>query len=138
METGYAITIHKSQGQTYDAVNIDPYCFAAGQLYVALSRCRSAEKMHLCRKIKPTDLITSNDVLRFYGYDRAQDVAAPTPTVSKTETVEVQETVTKSKGGKREGSGRKAKYGGKTTTIRVPIAALEEIEAVLAKYKQTE
>ena len=142
LKIAYAITIHKSQGQTYDAVNIDPYCFAAGQLYVALSRCRSAEKMHLRRKIKPTDLITSDDVLRFYGYDRAQDVPAPAPTVAISETVEVEEaaaeTVTKSKGGKREGSGRKAKYGGKTTTIRVPIEALDEIEALLEKYKRTE
>ena len=41
---GWAITIHKSQGLTFDNVVIHcPYAFAPGMLYVALSRCRSME-----------------------------------------------------------------------------------------------
>lgn len=48
LKLAYAITIHKSQGQTYDSVNIDVSgIFAAGQLYVALSRCKTIEKTWL-------------------------------------------------------------------------------------------
>lgn len=48
---GYATTVHKSQGKTLDAVNIDSNCnFMPGQLYVACSRCRDVSRMFLERK----------------------------------------------------------------------------------------
>lgn len=48
---GYATTVHKSQGKTLDAVNIDANCnFMPGQLYVAISRCRDVKKLYLERK----------------------------------------------------------------------------------------
>lgn len=62
----YAITIHKSQGQTYPCVNISPDCFAAGQLYVALSRARSAQGMSFEYPIDSGSLLTSFNVKRFY------------------------------------------------------------------------
>lgn len=63
---GWAISIHKSQGMTLEEVNIDPSgCFAHGQLYVALSRCKSLEGLHLTEAPLPEQLICSQDVKDF-------------------------------------------------------------------------
>jgi len=67
LSLAYAITIHKSQGLTLDAANIKPSCFADGQLYVALSRVRSPEGLHLLGDISPKDVRTSSKVIRFYN-----------------------------------------------------------------------
>ncbi len=66
LKIAYAITIHKSQGQTYSSVNISPDCFAPGQLYVALSRAKSAKGMSLEHAITSGALRTSFAVKRFY------------------------------------------------------------------------
>lgn len=54
----WAITIHKSQGKTFDRVKIDldRGSFASGQTYVALSRCRTFEGISLEKPIKPSDI----------------------------------------------------------------------------------
>ena len=62
LKIAFAITIHKSQGQTFECVNLDPACFEPGQLYVALSRVTSAETLYLTRKIELSDLIVSPEV----------------------------------------------------------------------------
>lgn len=64
----YAITIHKSQGMTYQqiAVNIEN-CFAPGQAYVALSRCADFNKLYLMKKVSPNCIITDNTVANFYN-----------------------------------------------------------------------
>lgn len=67
MKLGYAVTIHKSQGQTYDAMNFDPEIFATGQLYVALSRCKTAENIYLSKPLYPYMVKTSPEVLQFYS-----------------------------------------------------------------------
>ena len=65
---GWAISIHKSQGMTLDEVNIDPSgCFTHGQLYVALSRCKSRKGIHLTKPPLPEHLICSQEVKDFMG-----------------------------------------------------------------------
>ena len=70
LKLAWAITIHKSQGQTYDKVNVDPYCWDYGQLYTALSRCTQVNKMHLFSRINPSWLKASADVVNFYRSHR--------------------------------------------------------------------
>lgn len=62
----YAITIHRSQGQTYSAAIINPASFAAGQLYVALSRLCSIDGLTLTRRITSGDIRVSAAVQQFY------------------------------------------------------------------------
>ena len=64
---GYAMTIHKAQGKTLDAVVIDIArgAFEHGQTYVALSRTRRADDMHIMRPLGIRDVIFDNRVLDF-------------------------------------------------------------------------
>lgn len=63
----WAITVHRSQGQTFDRVifDRDRGMFAPGQLYVALSRCRTFEGLSLRRPVQPADVRVNSDVVRF-------------------------------------------------------------------------
>lgn len=63
----WALTIHKSQGQTYESVALDltTATFAAGQLYVALSRCTSLEGLYLKMPVKRGHIIVEPKVTTF-------------------------------------------------------------------------
>ncbi len=63
----WAITVHKSQGQTYTSVVIDMGrgAFAHGQAYVALSRCKSLETLYLKRPLTHNDVIVDPAVISF-------------------------------------------------------------------------
>ncbi len=66
LRLAWAITIHKSQGLTFDKVIIDAgRSFAAGQVYVALSRCRSLEGIVLHSLIPPTALLNDQRISDF-------------------------------------------------------------------------
>ena len=60
----YAFTVHKCQGCTFDAVIIVPGFFAAGQLYTALSRCRSLDGLCIEGTITNEDLIIDTEALQ--------------------------------------------------------------------------
>ena len=65
----WAVTIHKSQGKTLEKVRVDlgEGAFDFGQVYVALSRCRSLEDIHLVRPIKVNDIKCDPVIKRFYA-----------------------------------------------------------------------
>ncbi len=67
LSLGYAMTIHRAQGKTLDAVVIDVSrgCFAHGQTYVALSRTRRASDMHIASPLRERDVIFDKRVLDF-------------------------------------------------------------------------
>jgi len=71
----WAITIHKSQGLTFNRVvlNMEGGAFAAGQLYVALSRCRTFEGLTLLQAIKPSDIIVKREALEYAGLGKYID-----------------------------------------------------------------
>ncbi len=63
LQAAWAVTIHKAQGLTFDRVVIDAAdAFAFGQVYVALSRCRTLEGMVLARPLEMRSVITDASV----------------------------------------------------------------------------
>lgn len=74
IKLAWAVTIHKSQGLTFDNVIIDAgKSFTAGQVYVALSRCRTLEGIVLKSKITPEVIFKDNRILQFQGNTFAND-----------------------------------------------------------------
>jgi hypothetical protein len=66
LRLAWAITIHKSQGLTFEKAIIDAGAsFAAGQTYVALSRCTSLDGIVLFSKIRPNSILTDSHAIRF-------------------------------------------------------------------------
>ena len=76
LKLAWAITIHKSQGLTFDNIFLDigRGAFATGQTYVALSRCRSLQGVHLKHEIKVSDVRCDRRVQAFIrsirGFER--------------------------------------------------------------------
>lgn len=113
---GYAVTVHKSQGQTYDAANIHPAGWASGLLYVALSRVKDVKNMYLEQPLEPDMVYTDDAVINFY------------------------KKINDHRGGARKGAGRKQKYAVKSTAMRVPdiLASVLKQTKTLSKADLTE
>jgi len=81
MRLAWALTMHKSQGQTYEKVCIDltTPTFAAGQMYVALSRATSMDGLYITKSVKPEFIIVDKKVKAFM--DRRETI-----------TIEIEET----------------------------------------------
>lgn len=102
LRLGWSLTAHKAQGQDYDTLNIKPDFWAAGQLYVALSRARSVEHLYLYKKLTSDMLVTSSEVVDFYKKLTAN-------TDSDVLNVVTSKSKSKNWGGARRGAGRKKK-----------------------------
>ena len=80
LKLAWAITVHKSQGQTYEAVNLNASkCFNNGQLYVALSRAKNLEKLYITSTLTDKNLKTSDVVKEFYDKLEGRETAETTP-----------------------------------------------------------
>lgn len=80
LRLAWAITVHKSQGLTFNQVKIDlgGRVFAAGLTYVALSRCTSLQGISLSEPIRREDIYVRNEVKHFathFNDQRAIDTA---------------------------------------------------------------
>lgn len=121
LKLAYAITIHKSQGQTFDKVNISTQSFAPGQLYVGLSRVKTAENMYIEGKIDGTNLFADEEVLRFNRHP-------------------VEYRYFDHRGGARPNAGRKPKTEGRgpTKPIRIPVKYKDCIDKCMSELDKVD
>ena len=101
LKLAYAITMHKTQGQTYDKVCISPSSFASGQLYVALSRVKSPEGLFLSEPIKESDILISKEVFEFvknnYQWDIPKSIIEKKKKIKERQLKKIKEKATKKK-----------------------------------------
>ena len=76
LRLAWAITVHKSQGLTFQQVSIDfsGGAFAGGQTYVALSRCTSLEGISLAAPIRRQDIFVRPEVVQFANHYNDQQL----------------------------------------------------------------
>lgn len=85
LRLAWAITVHKSQGLTFNQVKIDftGGVFAGGQTYVALSRCTSLESISLQEPIRQNEVFVRNEVKQFARHYNDQSTITTALTQSK-------------------------------------------------------
>ena len=119
LKLAYAVTVHRSQGQTYDAANLlISRTFACGLFYVAVSRVRAIGRLYIDRELN-IDRLADPLVVRFY--DELEEEVIPDPAV------ESDPKKTPSGAVRR---GPKSKWNDvETTTIRIPRSIKDRVIA---------
>lgn len=79
LRLAFAITIHKSQGQTFERCAVHSKVFGAGMLYVALSRCTTFDGLTVWPKIERQRLYANESVIEFYDSLATKAEKAPEP-----------------------------------------------------------
>lgn len=89
LRPAWAVTIHKAQGKTFDRVVIDVGrgTFAAGQAYVALSRCRSLQGITLARPLKRGHILIDYRISKFLTGFQYQQAEREQPLEKKVELI---------------------------------------------------
>src|SRR6185295_6524722 len=67
LKVAYAISVHKSQGQTFDSIiiNFGTRAFSPGMAYTAISRCKSLQGIYFSNPLKLSDIYFDKAVLDF-------------------------------------------------------------------------
>ncbi len=77
LRLAWAITVHKSQGLTFEKMIVDlGNTFASGQAYVALSRCTSLEGLVLMSKIDQANVIVSKQIISYHDQSQEEESLA--------------------------------------------------------------
>lgn len=78
IKLAWAVTIHKSQGQTFDKtiINLGTGAFTTGQTYVALSRCTTFEGITLKTQVRKSDIKVDSKVQTFLNNKQQQNMEA--------------------------------------------------------------
>ena len=137
-----AITIHKSQGKTFDKAVITPNIFASGQLYVALSRVKSPEGLILTAEVKPEHFKENEIVEKFYKNGFTYEIKKTVKkTVSKSKTVKksnektskAKKTVSKTKAKKDTPKKSPVKKADKKTSVSKTKSIKKSVKKVIMK-----
>lgn len=98
LKLAYAFTIHKSQGQSYDAIYLDleSPVFAPGQLYVAISRARTLNGLYLTKPVAVSDVLVDSTIINFlhqFNPDEYNETYNPPMNINRAEINKLYETV---------------------------------------------
>lgn len=138
IKLAYAITIHKSQGATFDRVNLNPKSWDPGQLYVALSRVKDISGLYLEGSVLRSYLKVDPTVKTFYNrlietetdtVEIAEDIIERSQGDVQVETATVVEEAKKV-------MGRPRKYRGSSHTTRVPDEILEDVKIAIQVWSE--